>query len=105
MFSKGSWKVDRWHPVKVVASEIVDYRNNNQAIRLTLLNESFDSKRFLIFTNNTLLMNSLLELTYGNSDVQSADEKDFVNMEFLVWVEEHNGYLNIKDIGILKQEE
>lgn len=99
IFTKTSWKVERWNRVTVTNAELIDLKNNKQAVKLTLVNQELDSRNFLVFTNNTYLINQLLEIAYGSFEVQSADEKDFIGLEFSVWLQEHNGYLIVKQIG------
>ncbi|SCK02039.1 Uncharacterised protein [uncultured Clostridium sp.] len=92
------YKAKNWNLVKVIDSELVDYGFNKEAVRLTLINENFEKRRFLIFINNSDLINELITITYGYCKSNGVDEKDFIGLEMLVWLEAKNGYLNITNL-------
>lgn len=99
---KRTWKENEWQIVKVIGAELVDYGFNKLAVKLTLINEEFNKGRFLIFVNNTILINELVAITYGYYKQHDVDEKDFIGLEMFVWLEERNGYLNITDVASVK---
>lgn len=94
-----TWKENEWQIVKVIKSELVDYGFNKLAVKLTLVNEEMGRGNFLIFANNTILINELIEITYGYYKQHDVDEEDFIGLEMFVWLEERNGYLNITNLA------
>lgn len=93
------------HIVGITNAEVSNYKDGNEAINLTVKTRENVLGKFLIFTNNTYLVDKLIEITYDECLDDEINEKDFIGVSMEITTKEKNGYMNIVDINPVEFEE
>lgn len=82
--------------VKIVGAEVVSYPTND-ALKLNVMTKSGAAKTFLIFENNSILIERLIEATSLETTEQSFDESCLVGRCVSIETRHYKEYLNICD--------
>lgn len=99
MLKKPKIFTEGWHVVRVCDATVTLVNDQYEALRLELMKENRARQTFLIFINNWMLIKQLLDVTYDQyDDNEEFDEKDFIEMDLYVKLEEKNNLLIITEI-------
>lgn len=88
-----------WHLVRIIDAKAITVKGQYDALSLEFKNSAQVRQSFLLFINNWMLIKQLLDATYDQYDAnEEFDEKDFINMDLYVKLEEKNNLLIITEI-------
>lgn len=93
--------------VEITSVDLVSYSEGKEALKLTVktLEGDIIYGKFLIFTNNSYIVNKLIDIAYEEQPNDEIDEQKFVGVLIEIILREKNGYLNIVDISPIEYEE
>lgn len=99
MFRQRNTFTEGWHVVSICDANVIIVKEQYEALSLELMNKDRGRQTFLIFINNWMLIKQLLDVTYDQyNDNEEFDEKDFIDMDLQVKLEEKNNLLIITEI-------
>lgn len=93
--------------VEITDVNLINFKGDKEALKLTL--ETYEdnplSGSFLIFINNTYLIDKLINSVCENTSVYEVNEKEFIGGFIEITTKVKGGYLNIVDINPVEFED